>query len=498
VEFIDAIDHEFFRLMSTSQFSQTPPKRMRKSLESSTDKTNKIFENINFSLVPLGSLKGEVRRGIIRDRLLENGAHEIPSSDMIVLADLMVPLDKLMDYSSCEKIYSNFVDVSWVSDSIKANKKLDLKNYLVREEVQPPAPSEIHSPPATAVESDKDYNEGLACMFDDLDTMVSTSKDKRDSFRAMAYRKAASAIRSFARPIRTPQDAEELRSVIGERNLEKIKEFIETGKIKKAEYLKDEPKIAIRNTLMHVWGIGPSKADELISQGVTCIDQLRQNPSILNNNQKLGLMYYEDLLQKMPRAEIDEITEVIRGSICQLFGQATPSELICIPCGSYRRGLPLCSDADYLLYWDSPRDPHPSRSDTLERLVTDLTEKGYMVANFNRGWGEHSIYLGIIRIHPEKPARRIDLKIWPKESLPFALLHFTGNADFNRKIRLHAKRKGYKLTDWSLTNPDGEHVKCQSEQDVFAALGLEYIPPEGRTSSVELVEIRVESDRLDS
>ena len=50
-----------------------------------------------------------------------------------------------------------------------------------------------------------------------------------------------------------------------------------------------------------VWGIGPSKAQQLYKEGIKTIEQLRERTDLLNKNQRLGLKYYEDFLKKIPR-----------------------------------------------------------------------------------------------------------------------------------------------------------------------------------------------------
>jgi hypothetical protein len=78
--------------------------------------------------------------------------------------------------------------------------------------------------------------------------------------------------------------------------------------------------------------------------------------------------------------------------------------------------------------------------------------------------------------------RRIDMKCYPMEEMPFALLYFTGNAYFNRSMRWYAKRKGLTLSDHGLCEcvrqrnvgkiliHDSVKVKC--EKDIFDCLGL--------------------------
>ena len=50
-----------------------------------------------------------------------------------------------------------------------------------------------------------------------------------------------------------------------------------------------------------IWGVGPSKAQEIYSKGIRSIEELKTKTDLLNKNQKIGLKYYEDLLHKIPR-----------------------------------------------------------------------------------------------------------------------------------------------------------------------------------------------------
>ena len=469
-----------------------PPKRKK----SSPSSTSNLFEGITFTIAPLGSLKGKVRQEIVRDRLLENGAIEYDDSTanepVVIIADLQIDTDVIKRYVGLP--LATVVDVRWVTDCLLAKQRLDFQDYLPSWDDVPAVTPKPGQDTNSGHNENGGLNEGIASMFDELESIVSASPDKRDRFRGMAYRRAAAAVRKHHHRIYSVPDAEELRSQIGQRSFDKIVEFIETGSVEKAEFLKSDPHVAARQELMGIWGVGPSKAEDLIASGITSISQLRalsdtELSHTLNHNQRLGLMYYDDLLPKMPRAEVEEIFEIVNGSIYQLYGGSGHDRgLKCIVCGSYRRGAAACSDADLLLYWDDTDEVHETAERTLHALVADLTEKGYMLAHFNNSNSDHqsSIFLGIFRSHPERPARRVDLKVWPKKSLPFALMHFTGNADFNRRIRLYAKRNGFKLTDTYLSK--GEQIlACETEQDVFQSLGLKYVPPTDRTSSTELV-----------
>jgi DNA polymerase/3'-5' exonuclease PolX len=92
---------------------------------------------------------------------------------------------------------------------------------------------------------------------------------------------------------------------IGKSLIEKIDEILKTGRLKKLENYLKEPKINILISFCKIWGVGPSKALELYKKGFLSISQLRESgKDELNNQQQIGLVYYEDLLQKIPREEV--------------------------------------------------------------------------------------------------------------------------------------------------------------------------------------------------
>lgn len=98
--------------------------------------------------------------------------------------------------------------------------------------------------------------------------------------------------------------------------------------------------------------------------------------------------------------------------------------------------------------------------------------------------------MGVCKVPQEGAlARRIDMKVYPKEQFGFALLYFTGSDYFNRSMRLFADKKGFTLSDHGLIPTSkaggskvskGISVPCQTEEEVFKALGLPYKSPAER------------------
>jgi DNA polymerase lambda len=117
-------------------------------------------------------------------------------------------------------------------------------------------------------------------------------------------------------------------------------------------------------------------------------------------------------------------------------------------CGSFRRGKQSCGDVDFLL---GPPAGSPHCGEVLCDLIDRLERIGFLtdhLAKPRRGRPERrGSYMGVCRLGPHKPHRRIDIKAYPAHQHPFALLYFTGSDHFNRSMRLYAKKeKGVRTT----------------------------------------------------
>ena len=123
---------------------------------------------------------------------------------------------------------------------------------------------------------------------------------KKEPFRARAYQKASETIMLVDKDI---TDISQLKGKpgIGSTIMDKFKEYLETGTLKLLESAKMDPIF----TLVGVHGIGYKNAKKLVEEhGITSIVELRENQDLLNDVQKKGLKHYEDVLKRIPRAEI--------------------------------------------------------------------------------------------------------------------------------------------------------------------------------------------------
>merc|ERR1712198_751074 len=140
---------------------------------------------------------------------------------------------------------------------------------------------------------------------------------QQDRFRSEAYRKAANVLEKLNAPIKSGKEAKKLRG-IGSSIADKIDEFLTTGKVQKLEAAKKKACIPVVELFTQISGIGPSKARELIKQGITTLDQLQKHKNLLNHHQLLGLRYYKELNQRMTREEVRKIEQIINKEILKL------------------------------------------------------------------------------------------------------------------------------------------------------------------------------------
>ncbi len=81
----------------------------------------------------------------------------------------------------------------------------------------------------------------------------------------------------------------------------------------------------------------------------------------------------------------------------------------------------------------------------------------------------------------------IDLRIVPPQSYGNLLQHFTGSADHNVALRGHAQRRGFKISEYHVEElATGRQITCATEEEVYALVGLSYIPPELREDQGEI------------
>ena len=341
-------------------------------------------------------------------------------------------------------------------------------------------------------ESMKSYNQDFINALSEFNKVMTL---KGEPFRARAYAKAAQAIKSYGEPIYSTAQIKELPN-IGKTILEKLDELIETGKIAALEREKDNPLI----TFTKIYGVGPKKAKDLLDKGITSIKSLREAEAIektktskttkttnrlLNDKQTIGLKYYEDINQRIPRAEIEEFhglfEQVFNEIKTDIDGEST-FEIV----GSYRRGQETSGDIDIII--TNSQD----ETKIFNRFLDALLERGIILADGILSRGDtKSLTIG--RLPSSSVARRIDFLYSPPREYAFAVLYFTGSQDFNTAMRQHALDIGFTLNEHGISHMEdlvkGQLVSSQefpTEKSIFDFLNLVYREPVERTGASAL------------
>lgn len=299
-------------------------------------------------------------------------------------------------------------------------------------------------------------------------------------FKAAAYTKAMNSLRRRTGPLTRAEDVRDLEGV-GPKIYAKIEEILATGRLRAAEAMRSAAATDALYAFLEIHGVGPVKARELVDAGFTSIADLRaRGDSVLNATQRMGLKHYEAGRQRIPRAEM-----MAHEARLQTFVPAVLSGTVV---GSYRRGAATSGDIDMLL---CPLEGvgEAVAKEAFALFVRTLVSSGYAVdvlASGEKKWMGYVALGGGV-------ARRLDLLLTPADEFPFAMLYFTGSDRFNVAFRAHCAARGYTLNEHRIaavsSRAPAVPATFRSEEDIFAFVGLRYVPPTERVDGEQVVPL---------
>jgi DNA polymerase (family 10) len=299
-------------------------------------------------------------------------------------------------------------------------------------------------------------------------------------FRAVTYRAAAREIRDLREPIRTIYEAGHLATIpkVGASVGEAIAQYLQGGKAKRHEELKAAVPDGLL-TLLRVKGVGPATA-RLIHQHlqITTIDELeaaakdgrlRTLPKIQAKTEENILKSIASLRQRTGRSLINYARTAADRMVAYLRETAKVGEISV--CGSVRRWKETIGDIDLLV---ASEDAAPimaafTSAPNVERILAAGDTKSSVIVE--RGL-------------------QIDLRVVPPASWGAALLYFTGSKEHNVRLRGFALRKKLLLNEYGLyrvgEEKGGTPVASRTEEEIYAALAMDWIPPELREDHGEI------------
>jgi len=336
-----------------------------------------------------------------------------------------------------------------------------------------------------------------------LNSLVTITKNQGEHFKSVAYIKAINELQKYLKSTQvstqllSSNDLKKLKLPnIGKTILEKYEEFLKTGTLEVVEREKANPV----NIFANIYGIGPIKAKELVTKkNIVTLEQLRAQQNIiqenklplLNSKQQIGLKYYEDLLKRIPRTEIEEFKELLTHNFSETLIENSETqennsfEIV----GSFRRNKSDSGDIDLII------TSYNNNKSIFEKFIKKLVAKHIVVELLSNGETK-CLTIGKLLKDNAIP-RRIDFLYALPQEYAFSILYFTGSKEFNTSMRQHALNVGLTLNEHGfhkMSTSNSQRSKeekiaklFKSEKDIFDFLCMEYKEPHERIDGDSVV-----------
>lgn len=298
-----------------------------------------------------------------------------------------------------------------------------------------------------------------------------------NSFRVRAFVNAARHLESLEDDLDRLHQAGQLESIpgIGKGIAQDISELISTGKLQTLENLRSEIPATLLE-LLKIQGLGPKKVRTLWqSQGITDLAGLEDaaRDGRLRELAGFGAKSQEKILAGIDRVKRDSgrrLWPKAFAAALEVAGrlQTLPQVRAIEIAGSLRRRMETVHDVDLIAAVDVA-----DREAVMSAFVSG-TGVAQVLA---RGETKSSVLLA--------GGLQVDLRAVAADEFASALHHFTGSKEHNTALRSRAKGLGLKMSEWGLFRGD-ERLPAADETELFALLGLDYIPPELREDQGEI------------
>ncbi len=318
------------------------------------------------------------------------------------------------------------------------------------------------------------HNEDIAAHFEEIADLLEIKGD--NPFRIRAYRNGARAVRALPRSAaELLKGGEDLTRYpdIGEALATKIAELLRTGTTQAMENLRRQIPSSLED-LLRIPGLGPVRIRTLWHElGITDLDALE---AAARAGRLRGLPGFGPKTEQKVLAAIEEHRKKKRRflrSVAAEYGEPLADWLRAgrgvrevVIAGSYRRGRDTVGDLDVLAV-------APDRSDVMTRFA------GYeeVAEVVSLGPTRATVVL--------RCGLQVDLRRVRPESFGSALQYFTGSKAHSIQLRRRAQERGLKINEYGVFR-DERRIAGDTEESVYAAVDLPWIPPELREARGEI------------
>ena len=304
-------------------------------------------------------------------------------------------------------------------------------------------------------------------------------------FRVRAHRNGARAIEALAEPIaglvEDPERSPEELSGIGKDLAEKINSIVLTGKLDQLDELREQVPAGVVS-MLRIPGLGPKKVGVLFKDlGLESLDALEAaaTEGAIAELKGFGTKTEQSILEGIPlarqgstrtwlataRVAVDRIVE----DLAEL-DSVTRVSLA----GSSRRLKETVGDLDVLAtIAEGVKSSEVMEALAAHELVDEVLAQGETKQR-------------VRLLEREAGGLEMDLRVVPEESYGAAMQYFTGSKEHNIVVRRRAQERGLKVNEYGVfkenddQDDEGNRVAGRTEEDVYAAVGLPWIPPELR------------------
>ncbi|HEY1755784.1 MAG TPA: DNA polymerase/3'-5' exonuclease PolX [Bryobacteraceae bacterium] len=303
---------------------------------------------------------------------------------------------------------------------------------------------------------------------------------EEDSFRIRSYRNAASAIESYPDPVAAilKDPAKKVTDIpgIGKGMAAVLQEIEERGSFERRDQLLAKyPLTALE--MLKIQGLGSKGIRVLLEQhGIATIDALETfcREQKLRELPRMGAKLEEKVLRSITayRQRVGRFllsfAQDVADELTAYLGKVPGVESV-TPAGSLRRGKETVGDLDLLAVG-------PGAEAAIDTFVAH--PKVHEV--LGKGPNKASVKYGLEGL-------QVDLRALPKKSYGAALQYFTGSKEHSVALRARAQKMGLTLNEYALARIETkEPVASETEEEIYRALGLDWIPPELRENQGEI------------